>query len=73
MSAPKRHTPYENLPQGQVTFSQAAAILGVKKSKLESLVNCGQLSTVIPAEYHLPRRLLLDEVEQFKHFGRVSE
>ena len=72
MTASIPPSPFENLPEGQITFSQAAAILGVKKSKLESLVKQGTFPTVIPAEYHLPRRLLLDQVEQFKFFGRVS-
>lgn len=73
MTASISPSPFENLPEGQVTFSQAAAILGVMKSKLESLVKQGTFLTVIPEEYHLPRRLLLDEVEQFKYFSRVSE
>ena len=72
MSAPKRRNLYENLPRGQVTLSQAAEILGVKKSKVEALVKRVAFPTVIPEEYHLPRRLLLDEVEQFKYLGRVT-
>ncbi len=65
-------SPYENLPEGQITFSQAAAALGVKKSKIESLVKQGTFPTVVPEEYHLPRRLLLDEVEQLKYSGHVK-
>lgn len=72
MTASIPPSPFENLPEGQVTFSQTAAILGIKKSKLESLVKQGTFPTVIPGEYHLPRRLLLDEVLQFRYLARIS-
>ncbi|WP_439628609.1 helix-turn-helix transcriptional regulator [Gemmata sp.] len=61
-----------NLPAGQVTVTQVAEILGVKRSKVESLIRRGAFPTVLPDVFPFDcRRLLLDEVVQVKHFGRA--
>lgn len=71
MRAKNRVIKYAGMPAGQMTIPQAAERLGVPADWVYKWIKEKGFLTVISANYFYPKRLLQDEVEQLRYFGRV--